>query len=114
MEHVHTHTCVPPLLMYDVLPSADTLNRQPPDEEITPHHPTPYGVLGNLLGVSSYCWAHVSEPGFLKFQIFRFFILETFSFLIIFSESMLVRYRGINNKGALERPLTKCQFTGKC
>ena len=39
---------------------------------------------------------------------------------------MLVRYRGINNKGVLERPWTiwrvldaisttlKCQFTGKC
>ena len=39
---------------------------------------------------------------------------------------MLVRYRGINNKGVLERPGTKwrvleaisttlkCQFTGKC
>ena len=67
-------------------------------------------------------WALVSEPGFLKFQIFdsRDFFGE------IFLGNMLVRYRGINNKGVLERPWTiwgvldaisttlKCQFTGKC
>ena len=44
----------------------------------------------------------------------------------LFSKNMLVRYRGKNNKGVLERPGTKwkvlraisstlkCQFTGKC
>ena len=70
-------------------------------------------------------WALVSEPGFLKFQIFRFSILEIF-FWNLFSKNMLVSYRGINNKGVLERPWTKwrvlrvisgtlkCQFTGKC
>ena len=52
-------------------------------------------------------WALVSEPGFLKFQIFRFPI---FVFLFIWNmllENMLVRYRGINNKGVLESPGTK-------
>ena len=59
------------------------------------------------------------------FEIFRFAILETFYFCK-FLKNMLVRYRGINNKGAPERPGTKwrvsraisspfkCQFTGKC
>ena len=73
----------------------------------------------------SFSWALVSEPGFLKFQIFRFSILE-FLFWKTFPKNMLVRYRGINNKGVLERPWTKwrvlraisttlkCQFTGKC
>ncbi len=62
----------------------------------------------------------------LGFWIFRFPILEIASFCKIVSKSMLVRYRGINNKGVLERPWTKwkvlraisstlkCQFTGKC
>ena len=49
-------------------------------------------------------WAPVSEPGFLDFQIFRFSILEIILFCEIFLENMLVRYRGINNKGVLERP----------
>ena len=69
-------------------------------------------------------WAPVGEPGFLDFQIFRF------SILYIFTQHMfgkkLVRYRGINNKGVLERPWTKWrvlraisstlkfQFTVKC
>ena len=52
-------------------------------------------------------WALVSEPGFLKFQIFRFSILEIFLFWKIYSKIMLVRYRGINNKGVLEKPWTK-------
>ena len=71
-------------------------------------------------------WALVSKLGFLKFQIFRFSILEIFIFWKIFPKIMLVRYRGIDNKGVLERPWTiwrvldaisttlKCQFTGKC
>ena len=71
-------------------------------------------------------WALVSNLGFFKFQIFRFSILEIFVGGEIFSKIMLVRYRGINNKGVLERPWTKwrvlkaisttlkCQFTGKC
>ena len=61
-------------------------------------------------------WAPVSEPGFLDFRIFKFLIIEICS---------LVRHRGINNKGVLERPWTKwrvlraisgtlkCQFTEK-
>ena len=60
------------------------------------------------------------------FEIYRFPILEMCYFRNIFSNIMLVRYRGINNKGVLERPWTiwkvleaistllKCQFTGKC
>ena len=64
----------------------------------------------------------------LGFWNFRFsdFRFSRFVFGKIFSEIMLVRYRGINNKGVLERPWTKwrvleaisttlkCQFTGKC
>ena len=76
--------------------------------------------------VSSKTWALVSNLGFLKFQIFRFPILEIFLFGEIFLKIMLVRYRGINNRGVLERHWTiwrvleaisttlKCQFTGKC
>ena len=71
-------------------------------------------------------WALVSNLGFLKFQIFRFSILEIFFSWKIFLKNMLGRYRGINNKGVLERPGTKwrvlraisttlkCQFGGKC
>ena len=71
-------------------------------------------------------WALVSNLGFLKFQIFRFFDSRDFFSGEIFLKNMLVRYRGINNKGVLERPWTKwrvlraisttlkCQFTGKC
>ena len=70
-------------------------------------------------------WALVSKLEILKFQIFRFSILEIFVFGEMFSKNMLVRYRGINNKGVLERPWTKwrvleaisttlkCQFTEK-
>ena len=61
--------------------------------------------------------------GFLNFRFsdFRFSRL----FCKIFLKNMLVRYRGINNKGVLERPWTKwrvlmaisttlkCQFTGQ-
>ena len=76
--------------------------------------------------LDSQTWALVSEPGFLTFQIFRFSILELFFCWTIVSKIMLVRYRGINNKGVLERPWTKwkvlraisttlkCQFTVKC
>ena len=59
---------------------------------------------------------------FSDFRLSRFFSGN------IFLKNMLVRYRGINNKGVLERPWTiwrvleaisttstlKCQFTGKC
>ena len=78
-------------------------------------------VNGNAI-----CWAPVSEPGFLKFRIFIFSILEIIFYWETFWKHMLVRYRGINNKGVLERPWTKwrvlraisttlkCQFTGNC
>ena len=71
-------------------------------------------------------WAPVSEPGFLDFQIFRCSILEFLSLCNIISTNTLVRYRGINDKGVLERPWTKrrvlraisstlkFQFTVKC
>ena len=49
-------------------------------------------------------WALVSEPGFLKFQIFDSRDICSGD---IFSKYMLVRYRGINNKGVMERPWTK-------
>ena len=66
-----------------------------------------------------------------QIQMFTFSDVRVFDFRIclvwkIFSKNMLVRYRGINNKGVLERPWTKwkllmaisttlkCQFTGKC
>ena len=74
---------------------------------------------------TAFYWAPVSEPGFLKFQIFRCSILEMFLGENMF-ENMLVRNRGINNKDVLERPGTiwrvldgisttlKWQFTGKC
>ena len=61
------------------------------------------------------------------FEIFRFAIPEFFFYFCkMFLKNMLVRYRGINDKGVLERPGTKwmvlraisstlkCQFTGKC
>ena len=56
-------------------------------------------LIGNAITLN---WALVSEPGFLKFQSFRFSILEIL-FWEIFPKIMLVRYRGINNKGVLER-----------
>ena len=72
-------------------------------------------------------WAPVSESGFWDFQVSRFSIREIVPFCKIFSKYMLVRYRGINNKGVLERPgakwrvlkaisssTLKCQFTAKC
>ena len=52
-------------------------------------------------------WAPVSEPGFLDFHISRFSIIDIFLFATYFYTNMLVRYRGINNKGVLDRPLTK-------
>ena len=88
------------------------------------HHPNMV-ASAHCACASCTVWALVSEPGFLKFQIFRFSILEII-FLEIFSKIMLERYRGINNKGILERPWTiwgaleaisttlKCQFTRKC
>ena len=67
-------------------------------------------------------WALVSELGFLDFQIFDYplFCCD------ILLKNMLVGYRGINNKGVLDRPWTKWrvfksisstlkfQFTVKC
>ena len=64
----------------------------------------------------------------LGFWIFRFsdFRFSRFFFLLNIFENMLVRYRGINNKGVLDGHWTKwrvlraisitlkCQFTAKC
>ena len=72
-------------------------------------------------------WAPVSEPGFVFFN-FRFSDVRLSRFFVgdFFLKNTLVRYRGINNKGVLERPWTKwrvlraisttlkCQFTVKC
>ena len=70
--------------------------------------------------------ALVSEPGCLDFQISRLSILEILYCCKLFSGNLLVRYRGINNKGVLDRPQTKWrvlraisstlrfQFTVKC
>ena len=55
--------------------------------------------------MASCYWAPVSEPWFLDSQISRFAILDLF-LCNLFSEHMLVRYRGINNKGVLGRPWT--------
>ena len=49
-------------------------------------------------------WALVSEPGFLDFQIFDY---RYFFVCNIILENLVVRYRGKNNKGVLERPWTK-------
>ena len=80
----------------------------------------PTGTMGSNAGLL------FSEPGFLDFQILRLSIIEISYFWKIFSENILVRYRGINNKGVLERSWTKCkvleatsttlkcQFAGKC
>ena len=71
-------------------------------------------------------WALVSEPGFLDFHIFRISILESFVSCKLCLTNLVVRYRGINNKGVLGRPWTKprvlraissalkFQFTVKC
>ena len=64
------------------------------------------GVGCGLVGMAK-DWAPVSEPEFLVFLIFRFPILEIFVFSKVFSKIMLVKYRGINDKGVLERPGTK-------
>ena len=72
-----------------------------------------------LLGTCLWTWVF----GFSDFQIFDSLYIF---FCKILSGNMLVGYRGINNKGVLERPWTKwrvlrgisgtlkCQFTGKC
>ena len=64
------------------------------------------------------------QDRFLRFSYFRFFAIS--SIYKIFSKNMLVRYRGINNKGVLDGPWTKWrvlraisstlkfQFTVKC
>ena len=74
------------------------------------------GILGRWGGTGG---------GFSDFQIFRTWILVLFV-CKVFGGNMLVRYRGMNNKGVLDRPWTKwrvlraisstlkCQFTGKC
>ena len=52
-------------------------------------------------------WALVSEPGFLDFQMSRCLIFEIMLFCKSVLQNMVVRYRGINNKGVLGRPWTK-------
>ena len=78
------------------------------------------------MGLVEFFWALVSEPGFFEISDFQIFDYRDFFFWKIFSKIRLVRYRGINHKGVLERPWTKwgvleaisttlkCQFTGKC
>ena len=61
-------------------------------------------VAGNRL--MAWAWALVSEPGVWDFQISRFSIIEI-CFCNRCLENLVVRYRGINNKGVLERPWTK-------
>ena len=56
---------------------------------------------------SALAWALVSEPGFWDFQIFRFSIFDILFCCNIFLKSLVVRYRGANNKGVLDRPWTK-------
>ena len=57
-------------------------------------------------GLQPPLWVPVGEPGFWDFHIFRFMILEIFVFCKMILKNLLVRYRGINNKGVLERPWT--------
>ena len=71
-------------------------------------------------------WALVSNLGFFEISDFQIFDYRDFIVGEIILKNMLVRYRGINNKGVLERHWTKwrvleaisttlkCQFTGKC
>ena len=68
----------------------------------------------------------VSEPGFWDLLVFKLSILDLLCFCKICLRKVLVRYRGIDNKGVLERPWTKwkllraisstltCPLTGKC
>ena len=63
-------------------------------------------TFGSLWAEILSVWAPVSEPGFLDFQISRFSIFEVFCSCNIILKHMLVRYRGINNKGVLDRPWT--------
>ena len=58
-----------------------------------------FGSGGHLLTLT---WVSDSD-----FQIFRFSISGFYFFKTYFRKHMLVRYRGINNKGVLERPGTK-------
>ena len=51
-------------------------------------------------------WALVSEPGFLDFQISRCAMFKFLFVCKICSINMLVRFRGINHKGVLDRPWT--------
>ena len=60
-------------------------------------------IWTDFRAMASNC-APVSEPGFLDFQMFD---SRYFSFCKICSENMLVRDRGINDKGVLGRPCTK-------
>ena len=105
---------VPELLGLGVLGYSDPLGLGVPDCLLL-------GVLG-VLGVS--------EPGFLLVNlglgIFRFSDFQMFDSRDICLQKMLVGYRGIHNKGVLERPWTKWmvlkaissilkfQFTAKC
>jgi hypothetical protein len=59
-----------------------------------------------VFGVWPY-WALVSEPGFLDFQISRFWIIEILCVCKMFLENLVVRFRVKQNKGVLDRLWTK-------
>ena len=65
----------------------------------------PYSVLlGQCFGSN---WALVSEPGFFRFSSFQIFDSRDFYVRKIFLGNLVVRYRGNNNKGVLDRLWTK-------
>ena len=82
-----------------------------------------YPVFLRILGFAGLLLVNL---GFWNFRFSYFRFSRFFCFWKIFLENMLVRYRGINNKGVLERPWTKLrvlraisstlkfQFTVKC
>ena len=85
------------------------------------------GLVNNIL--ETLAWklsGHLLVTWFFEISDFQMFDSRDFFRGGIFLKIMLVRYRGINNKGVLERPWTKwrvleaisttlkCQFTGKC
>ena len=86
--------------------------------------PCCYATVSGGHKLFSFYWALVSEPGFLGFNISGFCMFDLFVWFVCLG-NMVVRYRGINNKGVLDRPCTiwkvsraisntlKCQFTGK-
>ena len=77
----------------------------------------PPGLRGLYRGKSEWGWGGWGRGGGEKIyefqiQIFKFSYFQIFDFRFLFSwkyfrKIMLVRYRGINNKGVLERPGTK-------